>query len=280
MRNEIFTAFDALSPAETEALLKHFDSLPIDHKAASRIRRSVESASVLRSPRRRTAKRALLAVASFLAVLVLLGVCFPKAAQAVASFFGINYTPTRYLTTLPETRTSIPAVEEALDAAAPAEGSYTITLLSDWDNAAEYEAYRAEQGLAPFAESDWEWLRDIRPEIAEVLYDGTALMWNVNLYTTSSGVEAFMRGFIDGSSDGQNVDALVSDTTYTVAGTVIQPCSAKCSHAASTCAGRISFSLRAFHCCTAANAAWGDCAAPSCSATQCTVDNNSIPYGD
>ncbi|MEN6595204.1 MAG: hypothetical protein ABFC31_09720 [Clostridiaceae bacterium] len=218
MRNEIFTAFDALSPAETEALLKHFDSLPIDHKAARRIRRSVESASVLRAPRRRTAKRALLAVASFLAVLVLLGVCFPAAAKAVASFFGINYTPTRYLTTLPETRTSIPAVEEALDAAAPAEGSYTITLLSDWDNAAEYEAYRAEQGLAPFAESDWNWLRDIRPEVAEVLYDGTALMWNVNLYTTSSGVEAFMRGYIDSASEGQNVDALASDVTYTVEG--------------------------------------------------------------
>ncbi len=218
MRNEIFTVFDALSPAETEALLKHFDSLPIDHKVARRIRRSVESANVLRAPRRRTAKRALLAVASFLAVLVLLGVCFPAAAKAVASFFGINYTPTRYLTTLPETRTSIPAVEEALDAAAPAEGSYTITLLSDWDNAGEYEAMRAEQGLAPFAESDWSWLRDIRPEVAEVLYDGKTLMWNVNLYTTSSGVEAFMRGSIDGSSDGQNVDALASDVTYTVEG--------------------------------------------------------------
>jgi len=218
MRNETFTAFDALSPAETEALLKHFDSLPIDHKVARRIRRSVESASVLRAPRRRTAKRALLAVASFLAVLVLLGVCFPAAAKAVASFFGINYTPTRYLTTLPETRTSIPAVEEALDAAAPTEESYTITLLSGWDNAADYEAYRAEQGLAPFVESDWSWLRDIRPEVAEVLYDGTALMWNINLYTTSPGVEAFMRGYMDTGTEGQNVDALASDVTYTVEG--------------------------------------------------------------
>lgn len=218
MRNKTFTAFDALSPAETEALLSGFDSLPLDNRAARRIRRSVESASVLRAPRRRAFKRAALSIAACLAVLVLLGLCFPSAAQAVASFFGINYTPTRYMTTLPGARTSIPAVEEALDAAAPAEESYTITLLSDWENADEYEAYRAEQGLAPYVESDWEWLRDIRPEVAEVFYDGKALMWNVNLYTTSDGVEAFMRGFIDGGSDGQNVDALAADVTYTVEG--------------------------------------------------------------
>ncbi len=218
MRNETFTAFDALSPAETEALLSGFDSLPLDRKSARRIRRSVESASALRAPRRRAFKRAALSTAACLAVLVLLGLCFPSAAKAVASFFGINYTPTRYMTTLPGARTSIPAVEEALEAAAPAEKSYTITLLSDWENAGEYEAMRAEQGLAPFVESDWSWLRDIRPEVAEVFYDGKALMWNVNLYTTSSGVEAFMRGYIDSASEGQNVDALASDVTYTVEG--------------------------------------------------------------
>lgn len=218
MRNETFTAFDALSPAETEALLSGFESLPLDRKSARRIRRSVESASALRAPRRRAFKRAALSTAACLAVLVLLGLCFPSAAKAVASFFGINYTPTRYMTTLPGARTSIPAVEEALEAAAPAEKSYTITLLGDWENAEEYAKMRAEQGLAPFAESDWSWLRDIRPEVAEVLYDGKTLMWNVNLYTTSSGVEAFMRGYIDSASEGQNVDALASDVTYTVEG--------------------------------------------------------------
>jgi hypothetical protein len=218
MRNETFTAFDALSPAETEALLSGFDSLPLDRKSARRIRRSVESASALRAPRRRAFKRAVLSAAACLAVLALLGLCFPSAAKAVASFFGINYTPTRYMTTLPVERTGIPAVEEALEAAAPAEESYTITLLSDWENADEYEAMRAEQGLAPFVESDWSWLRDIRPEVAEVFYDGKALMWNVNLYTTSFGVEAFMRGYIDSASEGQNVDALASDASYTVEG--------------------------------------------------------------
>ncbi|MEN6419407.1 MAG: hypothetical protein ABFC73_10855 [Clostridiaceae bacterium] len=218
MRNETFTAFDALSPAETEALLSGFDSLPLDRKSARRIRRSVESASALRAPRRRAFKRAVLSAAACLAVLALLGFIFPSAAKAVASFFGINYTPTRYMTTLPGERTSIPAVEEALEAAAPAEKSYTITLLGDWENAGEYAKMRAEQGLAPFAESDWSWLRDIRPEVAEVLYDGKTLMWNVNLYTTSSGVEAFMRGYIDSASEGQNVDALASDVTYTVKG--------------------------------------------------------------
>ena len=218
MRNELYSAFDSLTPAETEALLKNMDSLPAAPGVCRRIRRRVESAGVHSAPRRRAARRAVLTTAACLLALALFFVCFPKAAQAVASFFGVDYTPTRYLTTLPESRTSIPAVEAALDAAAPEDGTYRITLLSDWDNAQEYADFRAEQGLAPFAESDWAWLRDIRPEIAEVLYDGTALMWNTYLYTTSDGVEAFMRGFMDNGTEGQNVDALVSDVTYTVAG--------------------------------------------------------------
>lgn len=218
MRNELYSAFDSLTPAETEALLNNIDSLSASRAAARRIRRRVENARGLRAPRRRAAARAVLAAAACLIVLILFFVCFPKAAQAIASFFGIDYTPTRYLNTLRESRTSIPAVEEALDAAAPEDETYQTTLLCDWPNAQEYETYRSEQGLAPFAESDWAWLRDIRPAISEVLYDGTALMWNTYLYTTSDGVEAFMRGFMDAGSDGQNVDALVSDVTYTVTG--------------------------------------------------------------
>lgn len=218
MRNELYSAFDFLTPAETEALLQNMDSLTVDPGVLRRVRRRVQNIRVHRAPRRRVILRAILAATACLALLVLLGICFPTAAKAVASFFGIDYTPTRYLNTLRESRTSIPAVEKALDAAAPEDETYQTTLLSDWPNAKEYETYRAEQGLAPFAESDWAWLRDIRPAISEVLYDGTALMWNTYLYTTSDGVEAFMRGFIDGGSDGQNVDALVSDVTYTVAG--------------------------------------------------------------
>ena len=97
--------------------------------SARRIRREVESASALRAPRRRAFKRAVLSTAACLAVLVLLGLCFPSAAMAVASFFGINYTPTRYMTTLPGARTSIPAVEEVFYMMFMSEVAYHLALI-------------------------------------------------------------------------------------------------------------------------------------------------------
>ncbi len=122
------------------------------------------------------------------------------------------------MNTFPEARTPLPSVEEALEAAAPQDGDYTITLMPDLPNAQEYIDYRKQNGLEPFSEADWGWLRDIRPEIAEVLYDGETLIWNTNLYTTNDHVRSFMVGFGVDTGATQSVDALMGDVTYTVAG--------------------------------------------------------------
>lgn len=218
MQNNRNDLFDSLSVEQTEALLASFDSLPLPRTSASRIRKSVLRAVKPKRTGHRIAMRLLVPLAASIAALALLFACFPQAAQAVAAFFGLSYTPSRYMNTSPEARTPLPSVEEALEAAAPANGAYTVTLMPDLPNAQEYIDYRAQNGLAPFSEEDWGWLKEIRPEIAEVLYDGKTLIWNTNLYMTNDHVRAFMAGFgIDTGAD-QNVDALMGDVTYTVAG--------------------------------------------------------------
>lgn len=218
MPNERINLFPPLNAEQTDALLAGLDSLPVDAAAARRIRRSVEKAVVPKHRRRKAAMRVLVPIAACLVAITLVFMCFPQAAQAVAAFLGLNYTPSRYMGELPSSRTPVPSVEQALEAASPSDGDYTITLLPEWDDAQTYVAYREQLGLEPFLEDDWAWLRDIRPEIAEVLYDGSTLIWNTNLYTTNDHVQSFMSGFISGLEADQSVDALTDEVTYTVEG--------------------------------------------------------------
>ncbi len=119
MRNKLSVAFDDLSVAQTEALLAGIDSLPADGPAARRIRRRVEKEVCPKRTRRRAAVRVLVPVAACLMAIALVFACFPQAAQAIASFLGLNYTPSRYMSELPASRTPVPSVDEALEAAAP-----------------------------------------------------------------------------------------------------------------------------------------------------------------
>jgi len=218
MRNERTLLFSSLNVEQTDALLAGLDSLPVDDAVARRIRRNVEKAALPKRRRRKTAMRVLVPIAACLVAITLVFTCFPQAAQAIASFLGLNYTPSRYMSELPSSRTPVPSVDEALEAAAPSDGDYTITLLPEWDDAQAYVDYREQLGLEPFVEDDWAWLRDIRPEIAEVLYDGNTLIWNTNLYTTNEHVQSFMSGYIPGLDSAQSADAMLETATYTVEG--------------------------------------------------------------
>lgn len=217
MRNNLSIAFDSLSVEQTEALLAGFDSMPVDSTAARRIRRRVEKAAAPMRPRRRIAIRFLVPVAACLVALLLACACFPQVAQAIASFFGIQINASRYMETDPSVRTPIASIDEALDAAVPADVSHSVALLPELPEADAYAAWREKTGQPAFTETDWGWLREIRPEIAEVLYDGSTLIWNTGLYTDPA---PFLWSFVEGQTPAkQNVDAFVdSDVTYTVAG--------------------------------------------------------------
>lgn len=218
MRNDGLHNLDTLSVEQTEALLAAFDGLPINAGAARRIRRRVQKQAAPKRRRRQTALRIATPIAACLVALVALALCFPQAAQAIAAFLGLPYTPSRYMQQQPAEREAVPSVDEALAAAAPKDGDYTITLLPEWEDAAEFVEYREKNGYEPFREEDWAWLRDIRPVIGEVLYDGEVLIWNTHLYTDSDGVRAFMGSWSQEKGPRKRVDALMDSSPYTVEG--------------------------------------------------------------
>ncbi|GEM_PF-2168972 len=210
--------FPALNVSQTQQLLSGVSDLPLSLAASRRIRAAVLKKAAPRTLARNRIRKTLLPIAACLIAVVMFFVAFPKAALAVSEFIGRIFTPSRYMTQDPADRTPVPSIDEAIAAAAPKDGDYTITLMSELPNNQEYIDFRAQNGYESFAEENWGWLRDIRPEIAEVLYDGNQLIWNTNLYTTNEHVREFMEGFGIHSGSKLSVDALMGDVTYTVAG--------------------------------------------------------------
>ena len=218
MTNNHVFRFPALSVRQTQRLLAGIGTLPLSRAAARRIRASVLQKAAPKSLARNRIRRTLVPIAACLLAIVVFFVAFPKAALAVSEFLGRVFTPSRYMNEDPATRTPVPSIDEALAAAAPKDGDYSITLMPDLPNAQELIDFRAQNGYDPFSEENWGWLKDVRPEIAEVLYDGNQLIWNTNLFTTNEHVREFMEGFGVKSGSKLSVDALMDDVTYTVAG--------------------------------------------------------------
>lgn len=218
MTNNRKIRFPALSVRQTQRLLAGTGSLPLSRATARRIRTSVLQKAAPKSLARNRIRRTLVPIAACLLAIVVFFVAFPKAALAVSEFLGRVFTPSRYMNEDPAERTPVPSIDEALSAAVPQDGDYSIVLLSDFPDAQGYISDRTKGGFAPFQAADWRWLYDIRPEIAEVLYDGNQLIWNTNLFTTSEHVRAFMECFGVESGSKQKIDALMGDVTYTVAG--------------------------------------------------------------
>ena len=213
-----FLRFPALNVTQTHRLLTGVSALSINTGAARRIRATVLQQAAPKSLKRNRIRKVLVPIAACLLAVVVFFTAFPKAALAVSEFFGRVFTPSRYMNEDPSARTPVPSIDEAIAAAAPADGSYTVTLMPDLPNAQEFIDYRAQNGYDAFSEENWGWLKDVRPEIAEVLYDGNQLIWNTNLYTTNEHVREFMEGFGVKSDSKLSVDALMGDVTYTVAG--------------------------------------------------------------
>ena len=220
MRNDKLLLFEDITVEQTELLLGSMDHLPVSSSVARRIRERVLQNSKRRSHQRKRKQvgRVLIPIAACLVAVVLFFVAFPKAAYAVSGFFGRVFTPSRYMNEDPAERTPVPSIDEAISAAAPKDGDYRIEYITERPNAKEVLDSRADIGLSAHNESDWLWMSDIRPEIAEVLYDGNQLIWNTNLYTDNVYIREFMEGFGMSSGSKHSVDAMVEDCTYTIEG--------------------------------------------------------------
>ena len=134
-------------------------------------------------------------------------------AVAAGVWLRDNYSPTNYMGTSKEQREeqgqTIPDVEQAIASAAPQSGDYRIVMLPEFPNAAEQDEWRVKLGQPKYNEADWAWMRNIRPEVREVLIDGRSLVANIWLNTDHGA--AFDMSW---EGDGQWVEGSVDKVLY------------------------------------------------------------------
>lgn len=99
------------------------------------------------------------------------------AAAASVWIARSNYTPSEYLQQGPDDKdkTAIPDMEEARQASRPQDVSYEIRMQPEIDYDHRLAAWREQMGAKPYDEEDWRWIRDLKPAIGDVLYDGNML---------------------------------------------------------------------------------------------------------
>ena len=156
-------------------------------------------------------KRRTLAILIAAAVLVL-AIGTAAAATIIAKNY---YSPSSYLMHDKDAReqnqNAVPDIEEAIASAKPETGETHFVMLPEMEDAAELNAWRQKMGQPVYSEEDWGWIREIRPEIEEVLVDESTLVFNVRLNTDHGMRFSYAR-----SGDGQWTDALCDEAYYTV----------------------------------------------------------------
>jgi hypothetical protein len=159
------------------------------------------------------ARRAPVAFAAACLIVLLL---LSGTVYAISSWIGReDYKPGDYITTPADQRTAasaVPEIEQVIQGAAPRSEGCRFVLLPEMSDADDLNGWRVKMGQKPFDEGDWAWVREIRPEIQEVLYDGTAFAYTIRLHTDHAA--AFSREH----HGDQNLDALVEQTLYADAG--------------------------------------------------------------
>ena len=159
------------------------------------------------------ARRAPVAFAAACLVVLLL---LSGTVYAISSWIGReDYKPGDYITTPADQRTAasaVPEIEQVVQGAAPRSEGCRFVLLPEMSDADDLNGWRVKMGQKPFDEGDWAWVREIRPEVQEVLYDGTAFAYTIRLHTDHAA--AFSREH----HGDQHLDALVEQTLYADAG--------------------------------------------------------------
>ena len=81
-------------------------------------------------------------------------------------------------------------------------------MLPECQNAKEQDEWRVKLGQPKYNEADWAWVREIKPEVEEVLIDGRTLAFNIRLNTDHA------KAFTWPDVEGQWVDALVDNISF------------------------------------------------------------------
>lgn len=133
------------------------------------------------------------------------------AGAITAGAMGL-YKPTQKAATDAPVVTAPPKAQAAPELNLTDLGS-TVVLLPDFSEELQRECldWRERQHGAPYKVEEWEWLKDVKPEVIGVAYNGKEFSWNVK--TTLPQLEPFMMNLGD-AYDGQLVELSCPDNVY------------------------------------------------------------------
>ena len=155
------------------------------------------------------ARRAPVAFAAACLVVLLL---LSGTVYAISSWIArADYQPGDYITTPADQRTAasaVPEIEQVVRGAAPRSEGCTVVMLPEMSDAYALNQWRVKMGQKAYDEADWAWVREIRPEVQEVLYDGTAFAYTIRLNTDHAAA------FSQEQHGDQWLEALVEQTLY------------------------------------------------------------------
>ncbi len=165
---------------------KAYDDITASDTFKQRMVRTLQNETREEAPRaalRLPIKRRTLAILIAAAILVL-----AIGTAAAATIIGKKYySPSAYMMNGKDEREqneqTIPDIENAIASAKPETGDYSIVMLPEMENADELNGFRIQHGQPAYSEEDWGWIREIRPEIEEVLIDGNMLVYNIRMHT-------------------------------------------------------------------------------------------------
>ena len=153
---------------------------------------------------------------AFAAACLAVALLLSGTAYAVAGWLHQgDYRPGDYLDTPPEQRTeasAIPEVEQVVQNAAPKSEGVRVVMLPEMADADTLDQWRVKMGQPKYDEAAWAWVRDIRPEIQEILYDGTTFAYTIRLNTDHAAA------FSQEQHGDQWLDAFSEQTMYTDTG--------------------------------------------------------------
>ena len=192
---------------------KGYDHITASDTFKQRMVRTLQNETREEAPRaalRLPIKRRTLAILIAAAVLVL-----AIGTAAAATIINHKYrNPSAYLdhsqAEREQNQNTIPDVENAIASAKPETCDYSIVMLPEMDNAEELNGFRTQHGQPVYSEEDWGWIREIRPEIEEVLIDGDTLTFNIRMHTD--------HGMNFSWEESQCVESLCEEAYYTVEG--------------------------------------------------------------
>ncbi len=212
---KLMNLMDSLTVKQTDILLKGVE-IEADCRTNRRVLKKTKEKI---NGTHKKSKLWLIPVAACACALAVTFTAFPETADAVKAFFQKAFSLSSYMGTPQEQRVTVPEVEQAIQHPEPAE-QFEIQLGEEMANWGEISAAREEFGFSPFDAEAFAWLKEIKPEVKEVLFDGSNIV--VTGFVATDNPLPFFASSMEAPDASQRVSLVGAVLEYEEAGQQMQ----------------------------------------------------------